>query len=202
MKNIQSKASWQVGTQILFVLSAAAIPACGLDIDGTENTPSVEAQGLVSVASAGTTQAFPPGTTILNANLLGKFAFVPCPPGTDPTVACLRTDVSGTEANFGNLTGNFFTFINPIASTRPDCSSVVKFGSLIAQDGSKLRIVATGCYHPATGIANYYFNTLDGGTGRFNGAVVQYGQYTVPAATSFDGTKGEGRELVTGLLRI
>jgi hypothetical protein len=134
----------------------------------------------------------------LKANLVGVFAFGPCPAEAPAGALCLHDEVSGRMSHLGRVTGQFDVVIDAARTGADNCAPISKRGSFYAANGDRLDLLAKGTFCFATAIAQYTY-TFGGGSGRF-GDATGTGTWTVPAPSTFDGVAGEGDEFLEGTL--
>lgn len=134
----------------------------------------------------------------LNADLVGAFAFGPCPPSAPAGARCLHDRVSGPISYLGQSTGEFDVVLDFGASGPDGCAPADKRGFFVAANGDRLDVAASGRYCFATSATTYAY-TVTGGSGRFVGATGT-GSWLVPAPRTFDGRAGEGDEQLRGTI--
>lgn len=132
----------------------------------------------------------------LNADLVGAFAFGPCPASAPAGARCLHDRVTGTVSHLGEATGEFDVVLDAAATGADGCAPADKRGSFVAANGDRLTVVAKGRYCFATSVTTYTY-AFTGGSGRFADATGT-GSWFVPAPRTFNGSKGEGDERLRG----
>jgi hypothetical protein len=159
---------------------------------------------LAAVLAAGTVMllgqpAQANSTQQVNVSQDGVFAFHACPTGTPAADACLTDHLTGTLPGVGPVTGTFEVHIAYSSFGADNCGRIDKHGTFTGPAGT-LNVQAAGLFCNNTSIASYNFAIL-GGTGSYRFAVGA-GIWSVPPASSFDGSAGEGAEIFFGTLTV